>query len=210
MRGFFDDQKLLLCRKPPPASDAHRRRCSTTRKTASASIPRRIWPDMPASCRSTPMMGTTSCIWRDASRGRRPFFAMADIDGNGETSYFSYQKLFPHVNEFSLFRQTRADSSISPDRRGGRPSSVIPTLVPSSDGKEAWVTKKPGVDPATLVEASSKHLPNANSKYAYDVRRQRQHVSAQLTLGTNRSELAAVLCSRLQDLAIRYPREAIR
>jgi hypothetical protein len=32
--------------------------------------PKRIWPDMPASCRPTPMTGTTSSIWRDATLDR--------------------------------------------------------------------------------------------------------------------------------------------
>ena len=75
------------------AAPGRRRRCSTTRATARASILRRIWPDMPASCRPTPMTGTTSSIWRDASparsgrrragsHARRPFFAMADIEEN--------------------------------------------------------------------------------------------------------------------------------
>lgn len=56
-------------------------------------LPRRIWPGMPASCRPTPVTGTTSSIWRDATldrsgkrpcwvHARRPFFAMADIEEN--------------------------------------------------------------------------------------------------------------------------------
>ena len=55
--------------------------------------PQGIWPAMPASCRRTPMTGTTSSIWPGRSPGpileaacwvhaRRPFFAMADIEEN--------------------------------------------------------------------------------------------------------------------------------
>ena len=51
------------------AARVRRRRCSTTPATARASIPRRIWPGMPASCRPTPMTGTTSSIWPGASPG---------------------------------------------------------------------------------------------------------------------------------------------
>lgn len=57
--------------------------------TARANIPRRIWPGMPTSCRPTPMTGTTSSSKpgpiREAacwSHGRRPFYAMADIEEN--------------------------------------------------------------------------------------------------------------------------------
>jgi transposase len=69
-----------------------RRRCSTTPATVGASIPRRIWRGMPASCRPTPMAGTTSSIWRDTTLDRSGsgvlgpcaalILAMADIEEN--------------------------------------------------------------------------------------------------------------------------------
>nr|GAJ37691.1 hypothetical 61.7 kDa protein y4HP [Bradyrhizobium sp. DOA9] len=59
----------------PFGGRTRRRRCSITHATARASILRGIWRGMPASCRPTPMTGTTSSIWRDASQaqsGRLP------------------------------------------------------------------------------------------------------------------------------------------
>ena len=79
--------------QPRSAAPDRRRRCSITRAIAGASIRRRIWPAMPASCRPTPMAATTSSIRpsevlgpiREAAcwvHARRPFFAMADIEEN--------------------------------------------------------------------------------------------------------------------------------
>lgn len=49
------------------AAPGRQRRCSTTPATAGASILRRIWRGVLASCRPTPMTGSTSPIWRDAT-----------------------------------------------------------------------------------------------------------------------------------------------
>lgn len=48
---------------------ADEQRCFSTDATAWASFPKGIWPDVPASCRPTPMTDTASSIWPGRTRG---------------------------------------------------------------------------------------------------------------------------------------------
>src|SRR3984893_4850286 len=129
------DAGYIYATTDPLAEPGHPRRYFTTHAIAGASILRAIWQDMPASCKRTPMTGTTSSISPDEVPGssleaacwvhaRRPFFAMADIEENARRKASGKKEiaLSPIAIEIvrridALFEIERSINGKSPEER---------------------------------------------------------------------------------------------